>query len=227
MTPYPLVATEAANYAADRTSQFDGPLAAAAEWTDSNTPIPGLMSGLAEARLLEALIVVGAARRVLEIGTFTGVGTLTMAAALPPGGRVTTLEVDPDVAAVARSHFETSASRDRIELIVGDALETLAQLDGPFDLVYIDAWKNDYPAYYDAVLPKLADRGIIVADNLFREGAALDPAASDDGTVGIREFARRVQSDNRVHNVLLTVGDGMMLAWPKPSQHGDSPIRTR
>jgi predicted O-methyltransferase YrrM len=212
-----LIGPAAARYAEDRTSPFDGPLAAAAAWTQGNTPAPEMMSGLAEARLLEALIVVGGARRVLEIGTFTGVGALTMAAALPAEGRVTTLEVDERTAAVARRHIDASPHGDRIELILGDALETIAGLEGPFDLVYIDAWKADYPAYYDAVLPKLAERGVIVADNLFRAGAALDGTSEDKGTVGIREFARRVQQDERVHNVLLTIGDGVMLAWHRPT----------
>lgn len=175
-----------------------------------------MMSGLVEARLLEALIVVGGARRVLEIGTFTGVGGLAMAAALPPDGRVITLEVDEETAAAARRHIDKSPHAGRVELIVGDALETLTRLDGPFDLVYIDAWKADYPTYYDEVLPKLSERGVIVADNLFRDGLALTPEAQDPGTLGIREFARRVQQDERVHNVLLTIGDGVMLVWPRP-----------
>jgi predicted O-methyltransferase YrrM len=178
---------------------------------------PQMMSGVAEARLLEALIAAGGARTVLEIGTFTAIGTMMMAAALGDGGHVTTLERDPEYAAVARGHIAASAYADRVELIEGDALEIIPQLDGPFDLVYIDAWKSDYPAYYDAVLPKLAPRGVIVADNLFRGGAAFDPGDEDEGTVGIREFARRVQADERTHNVLLTIGDGVMLAWPRPS----------
>jgi caffeoyl-CoA O-methyltransferase len=189
-------------YAAAHTTPFSGALAAAAGWTSDHAPSPSMMAGVPEARLLEALIVTGGARRVLEIGSFTGVGALAMAAALPDGGRVTTIEVDPDAAAIARRHFDASAYADRIELIVCDALKTVAELDGPFDLVWIDAWKSDYPAYYDAVLPKLAPRGVIAADNLFRPSA--------------REFARRVQDDERVHNVLLTVGDGVMLAWHAP-----------
>jgi caffeoyl-CoA O-methyltransferase len=211
-----LIAPEAVSYADQHTSPFDGQLATAVAWTQGNTDSPEMMSGLAEARLLEALIVVGGARHVLEIGAFTGVGALAMAAALPGDGRVTTLEVDVEAAAVARRHIDASPHRSRIELIVGDALETVGGLEGPFDLVYIDAWKADYPAYYDAVLPKLAERGVIVADNLFRDRAALDPADRDEGTLGIREYARRVQQDDRVHNVLLTIGDGVMLAWRRP-----------
>jgi caffeoyl-CoA O-methyltransferase len=215
-----LIAAAAGSYADHHTSVFEGPLAAAAEWTQSNTARPDMMSGLAEARLLEALIVVGGARRVVEIGAFTGVGTMTMAAALPADGRVTTIEVDEEMAAVARRHFDSTPQGSRIELIVGNALEIVPALDGPFDLVYIDAWKSDYPAYYDAVLPKLAERGVIVADNLFRGGAAMDATATDESTLGIREFARRVQADQRVHNVLLTIGDGVMLAWRVPAGAG-------
>jgi predicted O-methyltransferase YrrM len=206
----------AAAYAEAHTTPFEGPLAAAAEWTREHTSSPQMMSGLAEARLLEALLVAGGARRVLEIGTFTGVGTLTMAAAVGDGGRVITLERDEETAEAARRHIAAGAHADRVELIVGDALVTLEDIDGPFDLVYIDAWKADYPAYLDAVLPKLAPRGTIVADNLFRSGAVLDSAPGDEGTQAMRAFARQVQQDGRLHNVLLTIGDGVMLAWRDP-----------
>src|SRR3984957_19119471 len=165
-----------------------------------------MMSGLAEAHLLEALLVVGGARRVLEIGTFVGLGAVSMAAALPPDGHVTTLEVNPDTAAIARRNIDTSGYGDRIELIVGDALQTLDRLEGPFDLVYIDAWKNDYPAYYDRVVSKLAERGVIVAANMLQSGRAFDPAADDDSARGVRALARQADDDPRVHNVLLTIG---------------------
>jgi len=207
----------AADYALEHTTPAEGQLAEIAAWTQAETEAPMMMSGLAEARLLEALIVASGARQVLEIGTFTAFGTLSMAAALAPGGRVVTLEVDEERAAVAQRHIDRSPWADRVELILGDALETLERLDGPFDLVYIDAWKADYPAYYDAVVPKLSERGVIVADNLLRAGRVLDPAADDDGTTAMREFARRVQEDDRVHNVLLTVGDGLMVAWRRPA----------
>jgi predicted O-methyltransferase YrrM len=211
-----LISAAAEDFAAAHTTPLDGAPAAASDWTRGNTPWPEMMAGLAEARLLEALIVVSGAHSVLELGTFTGVGALTMAAALPAGGRVVTLERDPDNAAVARRHIAASSLGDRIELIEGDARETLAQLPGPFDLVWIDAWKADYPRYLELVVPKLAPRGIIVADNLFRDGAALPPASEDEATRGLLDFARRVQEDERLHNVLLTVGDGLLLAWPAP-----------
>jgi predicted O-methyltransferase YrrM len=211
------VEPRAQRYADEHTTPFGGATAAAADWTTANTRWPGMMAGLAEARLLQALIVVGGARRVLEIGTFTGVGALSMAAATGPDGRVITLEVDEERAATARHHFDASPYADRIELIVGDALSTLARLDGPFDLVWIDAWKSDYVQYWEAVTPKLAERGVVVADNLFRDGLAFSDGARDAGTVGIREFADRVHADERFDNVLLTIGDGVMLAWRRPA----------
>lgn len=211
-----LISGAAEDFAAAHTTPFAGALAAASEWTRANTSWPEMMAGLSEARLLEALIVTSGARLVLELGTFTGVGALAMAAALPAGGRVMTLERDPDNAAAARRHIASSGLADRIELIEGDARETLQAIPGPFDLVWIDAWKADYPRYLDLVLPRLAPRGIIVADNLFRDGDTLPPAADDEGTRGMLEFARRVQEDERLHNVLLTVGDGVLLAWPAP-----------
>lgn len=211
-----LISAAVEDFAAAHTTPFADALAAASSWTRANTPWPGMMAGLPEARLLEALIVVSGARSVLELGTFTGVGALAMAAALPADGRVVTLERDPDNAAVARRHFAASPLSGRIELIEGDARATLPRLPGPFDLVWIDAWKADYPHYLDLVLPKLAPRGLIVADNLFRNGAALPPPNDDEATRGVLEFARRVQEDERLHNVLLTVGDGVLLAWQAP-----------
>lgn len=211
-----LISPAAQSYAEAHTTAPAGALAEIAAWTASSTSAPQMMSGVPEARLLEALIVASGATAVLEIGTFTGFGAVAMAAALPVGGRVTTLEVDPEMAREAQRHIDASPHADRIDLVVGDALQTLGALEGPFDVVYIDAWKSDYPAYYDLVVPKLAPRGVIVADNLFRGGDALDPDSHDESTVGIREFARRAHADERVHNVLLTVGDGLLLAWRVP-----------
>jgi caffeoyl-CoA O-methyltransferase len=214
-----IISADAVSYAREHTTAVTGSLVEIASWTDQNTPIPLMMSGLAEVRLLEALIVAGGARRVLEVGTFTGFGAVAMAAALAPGGTVTTLEVDEELASAARQHIEASEHPERIELIVGSALETIGTLQGPYDLVYIDAHKPEYFAYYEAVLPILADRGVIVADNLFRAGRSFDPEADDRGTAGIRDFARRVHADDRVHNVLLTIGDGVMLIWRAPQMN--------
>jgi caffeoyl-CoA O-methyltransferase len=200
-------------YAAAHTSPPAGLLADAMRQTAEQMPNPGMASALPESRLFQALIAISGARRVLEVGTFTGVGALAMAEALPEGGEVVTLEFDKDHAAIARGHFTKSPYGERIRLIEGDAREEIGKLSGSFDLVFIDAWKPDYVDYYEAALPLLSERGIIVADNVLLSGRVLDPLTDNQSARGIMAFNDRVQADERVHNVLLTVGDGLMLAW--------------
>jgi len=170
-----------------------------------------MLTGPLAGRLLDVLAWITGARRVLEIGTYTGYSALTMAAALPEGGTVTTLELDPDRAAFARSHMDASPHGDRVEILVGPALESLERLEGPFDLVFIDADKTGYPDYFERVLPMLSERGLIVLDNMLRGGDVLDPAADDPGTVTIRDLNAALAADPRVAVVLLPVRDGMTL----------------
>jgi caffeoyl-CoA O-methyltransferase len=212
-----MVKHEIEEYAVAHTTVPSPAVAALRSETDSNMPIPEMAGGLVESRLLEALVTATRATRVLEIGTFTGVTALSIAERLPAGGIVVTLEVDEEHAAIARRHFDASPVRDRIELVVGNALEIVQTLDGPFDVVFIDAWKADYLAYYEAVLPKLADHGVIVADNVLREGSVLDPAPGDEGAIALVAFADRVQADDRVDNAMLTVADGLLLIWKRRS----------
>jgi caffeoyl-CoA O-methyltransferase len=200
-------------YAAEHTTQPSELLEAVVADTQETMPWPFMISGLVEVRLLQALIAISGARRVLEVGTFTGFGTLAMAAALPDDGKVMTLERKEETAAVAREHFERSKHAHKIELIVGDARKELSGLEGPFDLVFIDAWKFDYVRYYEDALRLLSPRGVIVADNVLWSGTVVNGAVEDDQGAEIRTFNEHVQSDPRVRNVLLTVGDGLMLAW--------------
>ncbi len=189
----PLLAEVAAN---TRASQGDG---------------HGMMVGLLEGRVLETLVWLSGARRILEIGCFTGYSALSMAAALPPRGTITTCEVDPERAAIARRHFQASPWADRIDLIEGPALDSLTLLMGPYDLVFIDADKVNYAKYYEAVLPLLADHGLIVADNVLWSGQVLDEADQTDATRAIRAFNDMVVNDPRVTCVMATVRDGVML----------------
>jgi caffeoyl-CoA O-methyltransferase len=200
-------------YAAEHTTPPSELLAEVTADTQEVMPYPFMMSGLVEVRLLQALIAISGARRVLEVGTFTGFGALSMAAALPDDGKVVTLERKEETAAVARKHIERSKHGHKIELIVGDARTELAELDGPFDLVFIDAWKFDYVRYYEEGLRLLSPRGVIVADNVLWSGTVVDGSADDDQGAAVRTFNEHVQADPRVRNVLLTVGDGLLLAW--------------
>ena len=195
-------------YAAQSTTPPPNWLAALAEGTRATQTSPEMLSGPVVGRLLEMLVWTCQARRVLEVGTYTGYSALMMAAALPAGGRITTLELDEARAAFARRHMDASPYGDRIDICVGTALDIIATLDAPFDLVFIDADKTGYPAYFEAVLPLLADRGLIVFDNMLRGGRVLQ-SGGNEGTAVIRALNARLAADERVVAVLLPVRDGI------------------
>lgn len=202
-------------YAAAHTSPESPLLAQVAASTRASQESHGMMVGLLEGRFLETLVWLSRARRILEIGCFTGYSALSMAAALPPDGTITTCEIDPERAAMARRHFEASPWADRIDLIEGPALDSLTLLMGPYDLVFIDADKVNYPRYYETVLPLLADHGLIVADNVLWSGQVLDEADQSDETNALRAFNDMVVNDPRVTCVMATVRDGVLLIRPR------------
>jgi caffeoyl-CoA O-methyltransferase len=211
-----VVPPEIEAYAVEHTTPEDPLLAAVAAETRSTQEAHGMMVGLLEGRFLETLVWLSGARRILEIGTFTGYSGLSMAAALPPGGSLVTCEVDVERAATARRHFDDSPWGDRIEILVGPALESIASLDGPFDLIFVDADKTNYSNYYEAVLPLLAERGLMVADNVLWSGRVIDASDQADDTVAIRAFNDLVRHDERVTCVMATVRDGVLLIRHRP-----------
>ena len=179
--------------------------------TREKTTAPQMMVGLLEGAFLAFLIRSLGARRVLELGTFTGYSSISMALALPPGGRVITCDVNEETTAIASRYAREAGVADRIDFRLGSALETIAGLDGPFELVFIDADKENYVNYYEATLPLLADNGLMVVDNTLWSGVVADPDNQDETTLAIRALNERVLEDPRVENVLLTVRDGMNL----------------
>ena len=206
-----IVDEEIERYAEGHTTPPGAALARLAAETQAKLRIPEMLSGAVLGRLLELLVFAGGVDRVLEIGTYSGYSALSMAAALPAGGRLVSCELDPEHAAFARRQIEASPYRDRIELRVGPALETLRELEGPFGLVFIDADKTNYRNYYEAALPLLSERGLIVVDNVLWGGQVLDEADRSADTVAIRAFNDFLRGDRRVTCVLLTVRDGVML----------------
>ena len=181
-----------------------------AEETRAKTTAPQMMVGRIEGQFLAALVALAGARRILEIGTFTGYSAISMASALPDDGELITCDVDPDATAIARRYMDESGHGDKIEIRLGPALETLETLDGPFDIVFIDADKPNYRNYYDASLPLLADGGLLIADNVLWSGRVVEPGG-DESTAAIKEFNDYVSADERVVSVMLTVRDGMTL----------------
>jgi caffeoyl-CoA O-methyltransferase len=178
--------------------------------TYSKTRNPGMMVGALEGQFLKMLAGLTGARRILEIGMFTGYSTLAWAEALPKDGRIVTCEVNAEASKIAQRYFAESPHGGKIEVRLGPALETLKKIWGPFDICFIDADKENYGAYYDAAIELVRSRGLIVLDNMLRGGQVLDP--QDEGTKAVDALNRRIRTDPRVENVLLPVRDGIMLA---------------
>jgi caffeoyl-CoA O-methyltransferase len=180
------------------------------EETRATTSAPQMMVGPLEGQFLGWLVWLSGARDVLEIGTFTGYSSISMALNLTEGGRIVSLDVDEETTAVARRYAEEAGVADRIDYRVGPAIEALEELDGPFDLVFIDADKESYIDYYEATLPRLSERGFIVADNVLWSGRVVGEGG-DESTQAIKRFNEHVAADGRVECLMLTVRDGMTL----------------
>jgi caffeoyl-CoA O-methyltransferase len=204
-----LVRSDVDAYAAAHTTPLPAWMNRLHEEAVRELPYPSMLSGPVVGRLLETLVFLARPQLVVEVGTYAGFSALAMAAALPPGGRIVTLELEDAHADFAQRHIDASGYADRIEIRRGPALESLDALDGPFDLVFIDADKVGYPGYYEAALAKLAPTGIIVVDNTLRDGGVLDP--DSDGDRVIAELNDRWARDDRVIATLLTVRDGVTL----------------
>jgi caffeoyl-CoA O-methyltransferase len=180
-------------------------LAELSEETARELGMTQMLTGPVAGRFLEFLVWISQPKRIVEIGTFSGHSALSMAAALPDGGHIDACELDPERAAFAQRYFDRSPHGSKITLHVGPALETLERLDGTFDFVFIDAEKEGYIGYYEAVLPHLAERGLIVADNTLASGRVVDESPP------IAAFNAHVAADPRSVQVLLSVRDGMTL----------------
>jgi len=198
---------EADEYAAVHSTPPTDVLRRLGEETESSTDAPQMSVGALEGAFLRFLVALKKPQLVLELGVFTGWSSIEMASALPPGGSIIACDVNAETTAIAQRYAEDAGVADRIDYRVGNAFETLETLPGPFDLVFIDAWKPDYVDYYEAVLPKLAADGVILADNTL---SALG------GNEGIATFNEHVLRDERVECVLVPIRDGVTLIRRRP-----------
>lgn len=208
-----LVPEELERYAAAHTDPPGALFEELREVTYAKTSSPQMQVGPIEGAFLKMLVQLSGARRVLEIGMFTGYSGLKMAEGLPEDGELITCDIDPAAEAIARQFHQRSPHGKKITVRMGPALETIATLRGPLDLVFIDADKERYSAYFDAVLPLVRPGGLIVADNALWSGRVLQPKAETDRAIAA--FNDKVAADSRVEKVLLTVRDGMMLIRKK------------
>lgn len=205
-----LVPEDIERYAVEHTTALPDYLQELTDYTYENMSIPQMLSGPIGGTLLQTLVWATGAKRVLEIGTFTGFSSQMMAAALPEDGILVTCDIDPKAAEVAREFYAKSPHGHKIDLRLGPALETLETLnDRVFDVVFIDADKTGYAAYYEKAVELLAPRGVIAVDNVLWSGRVLDPQTEEDRAIAA--FNERVKNDSRVRHVLLPIRDGVML----------------
>ena len=215
-----IVPDEVERYAEEHTTPPGELLDRLAEETRQTLEVPQMLTGRIEGRLLELLVFGLRARRVLELGTYSGYSAISMAAGLPPDGHIDTCEVDEKHAAVARRYIEAAGLSDRITVHLGPALETIGRLEGEFDFVFIDADKVNYRNYYDALVPRLTERGLMAVDNTLWSGRVVEEGADDESTEAIRAFNDHVREDPRVVCVQLSVRDGVTLI-----RHADGAAR--
>lgn len=192
----------------------------ALDWIEQQTNIrtnyPRMLSGSVQGEFLKILVSVTGARNILEIGSFTGYSSTCMALGLPEGGHIDALEVNDELESLMRQGWEKAGVSERITLHIGDAKETLMSLPGPYDLVFIDANKREYPEYYDAVIEKLRPGGLIVADDVLWDGKVYEnPTPHDAQTRGLLTFNDKVFSDSRVETVMLPLRDGISIIRKK------------
>ena len=172
----------------------------------------------AQGTLMTILTALLRPRFAVEIGTFTGYSALAVAKALPPGGRLLCCDISEEWTAVARDHWERAGVADRIDLRIAPALDTLRSLpDEPrVDLAFIDADKGSYVDYYEDLVSRLSERGVILVDNVLWSGLVADPDQTDPTTEALRAFNAHVASDERVLVSMLPVGDGLSMITPRP-----------
>ena len=206
-----IVPEEIETYAEAHTTPPTPLLAELAEETKATLDSPQMLTGPIEGRFLELLVHALAPKRVLELGTYSGYSPISMAAGLPEGGRIDTCEFDETHAEVAQRYIGRSPYADRITVHLGPALETIEKLEGEFDFVFVDADKENYVNYYEALLPRLAEGGLMALDNTLWSGRVLDGSDDSEGTRGIKAINDRIASDERVTSVMLTVRDGVTL----------------
>jgi predicted O-methyltransferase YrrM len=180
--------------------------------TNLKTYMPRMLSGHLQGRLLSMLSKLVQPRLIVEVGTFTGYSATCLAEGLAPGGKLITIEISDEVAVLADRHFQNAGIREKTELQVGDALELLKKINGPVDLVFIDADKENYSAYWDLLFPKLRAGGLMIADNVLWSGKVLEPEEQqDEETRGLIAFTKKALAEKNAEQVLLPVRDGLLV----------------
>ena len=205
-----LVGDRIDDYCSAHTVAESPAMQAIARETVETTEMWIMMIGPVEGALLRMLVQLSRARRIIEVGTFTGYSAIAMAEGLPDDGELITCDISEEWTAIARRHWQTSPHGSKIDLRLAPAAETLASLDGPFDFAFIDADKAAYPDYWDAIVPKLSPGGIIVCDNVLAGGRVAASGESQARTMAA--FNDKVAQDARVESLMLPLRDGVSIS---------------
>ena len=198
-------------YLLEHSSQEDPVLNELARHTYLNEVHPRMLSGHILGSFLTLFSKMLSPGRILEIGTYTGYSAICLARGLREGGRLTTIEVNDELRETSLEFFRRAGLEEQIDLINGDAQDVIPTLAGNFDLVFLDAQKDDYPAYYDQVIERVPSGGYILADNVLWGGKVLESPLPDATTRIIDQFNQKVNDDHRVENLLLPLRDGVMV----------------
>jgi predicted O-methyltransferase YrrM len=199
-------------YAEKHTSAESGLLTELLHKTYSKRADKSMLSGFYQGRLLAMLSKLLHPHRILEIGTYMGYSALCLAEGLRDDGKIITLDIEPETNAIAKEYWARTQYYNKIESYLGHAAEIIPTLDETFDLVFIDADKPNYSNYFDLVFPKMRIGGMMLADNVLWSGKVLDTGINnDENTIALRQFSQKIQVDERVTNILLTVRDGLMI----------------
>lgn len=203
-------------YAIDHSKAEDQILAELNRETWAKVLRPRMLSGHLQGKVLETFSYMIKPQRILEIGTYTGYSAICLANGLAPNGRLVTIDINDEISHVAQKYIEKSGHKENIHFLIGDAREIVPTLNETWDLVFIDADKENYGVYYDLIFDKIRPGGFIIADNVLWSGKVMDaPELMDDETRSLVNFNEKIQNDPRVDNVLMPVRDGLMVIRKK------------
>jgi caffeoyl-CoA O-methyltransferase len=202
---------ELAAYVEDHTSAENNILKKLNRETNARVMMPRMISGHLQGRVLAMFSQMVKPQTILEIGTYTGYSALCLAEGLQPGGKLYTLDINEELEDMVRGYIEQAGFSDRIDYRIGNALDVIPTLQAEYDMVFIDADKENYAAYYNLVFPNVKQGGYIIADNVLWSGKVVGPKIDKD-TRAIMEFNKMVHDDVRVENVLFPIRDGLLIA---------------
>jgi len=205
------VSTEIENYASQYSTPNSDVLEELTRKTHLTQTLPQMLSGQMQGNFLSMVSGMLQPKLILEIGTFTGYSAICMAEGLAKNGVLHTIDIDEELKEMAESYFEKSNNSSRIKMHIGQAENVIKEIPGPYDLVFIDADKENYSLYFDLVIDQVPKGGIIIADNVLWSGKVLE-ASHDKETEGLQAYNQKIQADVRVKNLLLPFRDGLMIA---------------